>query len=59
MTVRRRVLALVLMAGVVAVSSALAGKGAWFLLTSGVTALTTNHSKRRRSAAHRFLRRTR
>jgi hypothetical protein len=38
MTVRRRVLALVLMAGVVAVSSALAGKGTWFLLTSRATA---------------------
>jgi hypothetical protein len=34
MTVRKRVLALMFMAGVVAVSSALAGKGTWFLFTS-------------------------
>jgi predicted nicotinamide N-methyase len=38
MTIRKRVLALALMAGVVAVSSALAGKGTWFLLTSSATA---------------------
>jgi len=59
MTIRRRVLALVLMASVVAVSSALAGKGTWFLLTSRATAQRTGHSKRRRSAADRFQRRTR
>jgi len=34
MTVRRRVLAALLLAGMVAVSSALAGKGAWFALTT-------------------------
>jgi len=34
MTVRRRVLAALLLAGMVAVSSALAGKGAWVGLTT-------------------------
>jgi len=34
MTVRRRVLAALLLAGVIAVSSALAGKGTWLALTT-------------------------
>jgi hypothetical protein len=40
MTVRRRVLALLVLAGVVAISSALAGKGTWLALT------TTTRSRR-------------
>jgi hypothetical protein len=34
MTVRKRILAALLLAGVMAVSSALAGKGTWFALTT-------------------------